>query len=111
MGMPTRFPIQTGTSTRSGAGHWGSASQNPTTNSYVHALMPLSSFSSTLSVDAAACDTSLNIFATYSYAFQLRAGLSLQPWCRHTVRGLITLTFVMLNVGYVYLDCLQEDVF
>lgn len=109
--MSTRFSVQTGTSTRCDAGHWESASQNPTINSYVHAVVPLSSLSSTVSIYAASCDTSINIVATYSYAFQLRAGLSLQPWCRHTVSRLITLTFVMLNIGYVCLVSLQEDIF
>lgn len=78
-------------------------------NSSVRAVVPLSSFSSAASVYAASCDISINIFATDACAFQLRLRVSLQLWCRHTIRRFITLTFVMLNIGYVYLVCLQED--
>lgn len=97
------------TSTQCDAGCWESASQNPATNSSIRAVVPLSSFSSTVSIYAASCDTSINIFAACSCAFQLRARVGLQLWYSHTVRRVTTLTSLMVNVGHVYL--VWEDIF
>lgn len=68
MDLSTRCPVQTDASTQCDSGQWESASQNPTVNSCVHTVVHLSSCSCTVSVRAVSCDTSINIFAAYSFA-------------------------------------------